>query len=98
MQAAVEELWGQSPQLIGKLQTGTKGLLLRQVDRNGVAFKAGLRDEDLILEANGRTYIRIEPFLTMLRKKKPGSLIKLKISSASGEKTRTVSFPTASLD
>jgi C-terminal processing protease CtpA/Prc len=98
MQAAVEELWGQSPQLIGKLQPGTKGLLLRQVTRNGVAFKAGLRDEDLILEASGKTYVRIEPFLTMLRKKKPGSLVKLKVSSANGENEREVSFPTASLD
>ena len=98
MQTAVEELWGQSPNLIGKLQPETKGLLLRQVARNGVAFKAGLRDEDLILEASGKTYVRIEPFLTMLRKKKPGSLLKLKVSSANGENERGVSFPTASLD
>lgn len=98
IEAAVEELWGQSPQLIEKFKPGTQGLLLRQVTRNGAAFKAGLRDEDLILEAGGRTFVRIEPFLAMLRKKKPGALIKLRVSSANGENEREVSFPTASLE
>lgn len=98
IQSAVEELWGQSPHLIRKFQPETKGLLLRQVIRGGVSFEAGLRDEDLILETNGKTYVRIEPFLQMLRKKKPGSLIMLKVSSANGENEREVSFPTASLD
>ena len=55
IQAAVEELWGQSPQLIEKFKPGTQGLLLRQVKRNGAAFEAGLRDENLILEADGKT-------------------------------------------
>ena len=98
IQAAVEELWGQSPQLIEKFKPGTQGLLLRQVKRNGAAFEAGLRDENLILEADGKTYIRIEPFLTMLRKKKPGSLLKLRVSSSNGANEREVSFRTASLE
>ena len=98
IQSAVEELWGQSPQLIKKMPSGTEGLLLRQVATGGVAAKAGLKNEDLILSADGKTYVRIEPFLEMLRKKKPGAEIELEICSANGENKRMVSLKTAALE
>ncbi len=98
IQAAVEELWGQSSQLIKKMPAGTEGLLLRQVATGGVAAKAGLKNEDLILSADGKTYVRIEPFLAMLRKKKPGTGIELEICSPNGENRRKVSLKTATLE
>ncbi len=98
IQSAVEELWGQSPQLIKKIPPGTEGLLLRQVASGGVAAEAGLKNEDLILSADGKTYLRIEPFLKMLRKKKPGSSIELEVCSSDGKKRRVISFKTASLE
>jgi serine protease Do len=98
IQSAVEELWGQSPQLIKKIPTGTRGLLLRQVITGGVTAKAGLKNEDLILSADGKTYVRIEPFLKMLRKKKPGSKIELEICSSNGENRREISLKTAVLE
>jgi S1-C subfamily serine protease len=98
IQSAVEELWGQSPQLIKKIPSGTEGLLLRQVATGGVAAKAGLKNEDLILSADDKTYVRIEPFLAMLRKKKPGSSIELEVCSPNGENRRKVSLKTAVLE
>ena len=97
IESAVEEIWGQSTQLIEKMPDATKGLLLRQVHKDGVAYKAGIRNEDIILAADGKTYERIEPFMKMLRSKKPGSPIVLKVCSVNGEKKRELSFPTASL-
>ncbi|MBT7925237.1 MAG: trypsin-like peptidase domain-containing protein, partial [Opitutae bacterium] len=46
MQAAVEEIWGQSPEFLEKIKPNTKGLLLRQVAKGGVAAKAGLKNEE----------------------------------------------------
>ena len=98
IQSAVEELWGQSTQLIKKIPSGTKGLLLRQVATGGVAAKAGLKNEDLILSADGKNYERIEPFMAMLRKKKPGSMLLLEICSSNGDSRRKVSLKTAILE
>lgn len=98
IQSAVEELWGQSTHLLKKFPSGTKGLLLRQVAPGGVAAKAGIKNEDLLLSADGKTYVRIEPFLSMLRKKEPGSVIQLEICSANGENKRKITLKTAVLE
>ena len=98
IQAAVEELWAQPSQLIRKMPSDAKGLLLRQVAKDGVADKAGLKNEDLILKANGKSYTRIEPFIRMMRSMKPGATLKLEVSSVTGENRRGLSLKTASLD
>ena len=98
IQSAVEEFWGQSTHLLKKIPPGTKGLLLRQVASGGVAAKAGLKNEDLLLSADGKTFERIEPFVAMLRKKKPGSVMELEICSSNGDNKRKVSLKTAVLE
>ena len=80
------------------MPSDAKGLLLRQVAKDGVADKAGLKNEDLILKANGKSYTRIEPFIRMMRSMKPGTTLKLEVSSVTGENRRGLSLKTASLD
>jgi S1-C subfamily serine protease len=98
IQAAVEEIWGQSPEFLEKIKPNTKGLLLRQVSKVGVAAKAGLKDEEIILKVGGkRIFERIEPFMQMLRRKKPGDTLLLHIANSKGEGQRAVKIKLAEL-
>ena len=98
MQAAVEEIWGQSPEFLEKIKPNTKGLLLRQVAKGGVAAKAGLKNEEIILKVGGkRIFERIEPFMQMLRRKKPGDTLLLHVADSKGEGQRAVKIKLAEL-
>ena len=98
MQAAVEEIWGQSPEFLEKIKPNTKGLLLRQVAKGGVAAKVGLKDEEIILKVGGkRIFERIEPFMQMLRRKKPGDTLLLHVADSKGEGQRAVKIKLAEL-
>ena len=98
MQAAVEEIWGQSPEFLEKIKPNTKGLLLRQVAKGGVAAKVGLKDEEIILKVGGkRIFERIEPFMQMLRRKNPGDTLLLHVADSKGEGQRTVKIKLAEL-
>ena len=98
MHAAVEEIWGQSPEFLEKIKPNTKGLLLRQVAKGGVAAKVGLKDEEIILKVGGkRIFERIEPFMQMLRRKKPGDTLLLHVADSKGEGQRAVKIKLAEL-
>ena len=98
MQAAVEEIWGQSPEFLEKLKVDTRGLVLRQVAKGGIAAKAGLKDEEIILKAGkDKIYERIEPFIKMLRSKKPGDSLKLVVGDSKGDRKREVTLKLAGL-
>ena len=90
IESAVEELWGQSPRLLEKLPTEIKGLLFRQVIPDGVCAKAGIKNEDIMLLANGKNYQRIEPFIKYIRSLKINSEVKLSVCDAKGENKRQV--------
>ena len=97
IQAAVEEIWGQSPFLINQIPDQTKGLLFRQVSPNGVCGQAGISDEDIMLSANGKTYQRIEPFIKYIRSLSVGEEIKFSICNFEGENIRTIAINLAEL-
>ena len=97
IQAAVEEIWGQSPFLINQIPDQTKGLLFRQVSPNGVCGQAGISEEDIMLSVNGKTYQRIEPFIKYIRSLSVGEEIKLLISNSNGENEKIVSVKLAEL-
>ena len=98
MQAAVEEIWGQGPEFLEKAKPDLRGLLIRQVAKGGVAAKAGLKDEEIILKVGGkRTFERIEPFLRMLRRKKPGDSLRLTVGDSKGKRQREVTIKLAEL-
>ena len=78
-------------ELMAKKKASAKDISTRKM-------KAGLKNEDLILKANGKSYTRIEPFIRMMRSMKPGTTLKLEVSSVTGENRRGLSLKTASLD
>jgi S1-C subfamily serine protease len=97
IQSAVEELWGQSPLLISDMPKEVKGLLFRQVSPHGVCAKAGIKDENIMLQADNKTYQRIEPFIKYIRSLSIGSEIKFSICNFEGENIRTIAINLAEL-
>ena len=97
IEAAVEELWGQSPYLLKEMPDRIEGLLFRQVSPKGVCGKAGIKDEDIMLEANGKKFQRIEPFMTYIRSLKVGTEITFLICNAKGENNKTITIQLAAL-
>ena len=97
IQAAVEELWGQSHTLIQRMPKEMKGLLFRQVSKSGVCGKAGIKDEDIMLSANGKKFDRIEPFLNYIRSQEIGSVVKFLICEANGENQKEISIKLAEI-
>ncbi|MDG0964208.1 MAG: trypsin-like peptidase domain-containing protein [Opitutales bacterium] len=97
IQAAVEELWGQSPFLLKTMPDALKGLLFRQVSPKGVCGKAGIKDEDIMREVNGITFQRIEPFISYIRSLQIGEEVEFLICDAKGENKKKISILLAEL-
>jgi len=88
MQTGVEELWGQEPGFISKLPKGFRGLVVRQLRGNGVAAKAGLKEWDIIVAAEGKPIEHTGNLLRLIRSKKPGQSIKLRATDRMGKNAR----------
>ncbi len=90
MNAAVEEIWGQSPETIAKLPKGTRGLVARHVKPKGAAATAGLAEWDIITAIDGKPVQRTDNFLRLIRAKQPGQSIELKATDRTGKNPRTL--------
>ena len=88
MQTGVEELWGQKVEFITKLPKGVRGLVVRQLRGNGAAAKAGLKEWDIIVAAEGKPIERTENLLRLIRSQKPGQSIKLRATDRTGKNPR----------
>jgi len=88
MQTGVEELWGQEPKFIKQLPKGLRGLVVRQLRANGVGAKAGLKEWDIIVAAEGKPVERTENLLRLIRSKQPGQSIKLRATDRMGKNPR----------
>jgi membrane-associated protease RseP (regulator of RpoE activity) len=65
----------------------SRGLEIVVVDHDAPAAKAGLKEHDIILRANGETVENVEKFRRMVRETPPGHLLALIISRAGREVT-----------
>ena len=74
-----------------------KGLLFRQVSPHGACAKAGIKDENIMLQADNQIFERIEPFVKYIRSRKIGEEIKFLISNSNGENEKMVSVKLAEL-
>ena len=97
MNAAVEEIWGQSPDFIAKLPKNARGLVARQVKPKGAAATAGLRELDLILTADGKPVQRSDNLLRHIRAKRPGQMIELRVTDREGKNPRTLKVKLAAV-
>jgi serine protease Do len=71
----------------------SRGLLVKDVQRGSVAARNSLRDDDVILEANGKELERVDEFRQLVSKKKPGSVILLYINRFGDEGTIRFRLP-----
>ena len=90
MNAAVEEIWGQSPGFIAKLPKGTRGLVARHVQSKGTAAAAGLKEWDIITAINGKPIERTDNLMHRIRAKRPGQSIQLRVTDRIGKNPRTL--------
>ena len=97
MQAAVEELWSQSPEYVSGAPVDAKGLVFRQVDAKGVVGVTGIKNGDLLLKMGKRSYQTVSEFMKALRRRKPGDKINLIVANANGENRRKVVVALAEL-
>ena len=95
---AVEELWGQSSQFIGAFNYDKPALVIRQVKKGRAAHIAGIRDLDMLIEMDGRSYERIDGFLKALRGKNEGDTMTLKVVNKEGKDPRSFEVTVESLE
>ena len=92
MQTGVEELWGQEPSFISKLHKDFRGLVVRQLRKDGVAAKAGLKEWDIIVAIDGRSVNRTDDLMRMIRSREPGQTVRLKATDREGKNSRDLTI------
>ena len=92
MQTGVEELWGQESGFISKFPKDFRGLVVRQLRGNGVAAKAGLKEWDIIVAAEGKPIERTDDLMQLIRSRKPGQTIRLQATDRTGKNSRELTI------
>ena len=87
---AVEELWTQPPGFIARLPKGTQGIATAALHKDGPMGKAGLTKETIITAAEGKPVAYLDDLLSIVRSKKPGDQITLKVIEPIGKPQREV--------
>jgi len=88
--AAVEELWQHNRDVLKRFPPRTEALVLRQIQKDGPAARAGLNEWDAVTAADGRQVRVSAELLRIVRAKKPGDVLKLDILGPDGTGTRQV--------
>lgn len=88
--AAVEELWQHNHDVLKRFPPQTEALVLRQIQKDGPAARAGLKEWDAITAADGQRVRLSGELLRIVRAKKPGEKVKLDILGPDGTGTRQV--------
>ena len=92
MQTGVEELWGQEPGFINKLPKDFGGLVVRQLQGNGVAAKVGLKEWDIIVAIDGQPVKRTDDLMRLIRSRNPGQTVRLKATDREGKNARDLTI------
>ena len=90
--AAYEELWQQKRDFLQKFPPRTEGIVLPRLKAEGPGARGGLKEWDVIISADDTPLRYPDTLLRIIRAKKPGDEIKLKIlaPNAEGVKEKTV--------
>lgn len=86
------ELWRQQPHFFRLFPPQSEGLFVTSVTANEPAARAGLKQWDLIVEAEGRSIRFLDEFLMIVRRKKPGERLSIAIFEPGATTKREVSI------
>lgn len=90
--AAVEEPWQQNRDFWKRFPAGSEGLVVVALQKDGPAERAGLRQWDMIVRADGHAVRLIDELLVIVRAKKPGETVDLEVLGPDGTGSRNVAL------
>jgi len=96
--AAFDEVWQQGPDFLKRFPADTEGLIVASLKEDGPAARAGLKQGEVVIEADGRKLALRDELVRSIRTKKPGDSIKLTILQPDGTGTREVTVPVGYLE
>jgi len=88
--AAVEELWQHGGNVLSRFPPRTEGLVFRTIKKDGPADRAGLKEWDAVIAADGEKVRLSGELLRIIRAKQPAEELKLTILGPDGTGTREV--------
>lgn len=93
IRVAVEETWQQPDEFFEHVPPGTDGLVVKVIDAEGPAAKAGLVKGDVIIRAGGEPVRFVADLLERVRAKKDGEMLPVELLGRGGKPNRTVEVP-----
>ncbi len=91
IQAWVWPLWTTDQTIIDSYPRGTNGLLVSRLHSNSTLATSGIRPHELIISCEGREMVRRVDFLRIIKSKRPGETVRVKVMSKRGT-VRSVRF------
>ena len=96
--AAIEEPWQQGRDFLDRFPPRTEGLVVKVLQADGPAARAGLKQWDLIVEADGQAVRLPDELLRIVRQKKPGETFALTMLGPDGTGKRQVAVTLGRLE
>ncbi len=96
--AAVEETWQQHRNFLDRFPPRTEGLVVKILNKDRAAARAGLKQWDLIIAADGHDVRLCGELLRIIRAKKPGESVKLTVTRPDGAGTYEADVPLGKLE
>ena len=95
---AVEETWQQDRKTLERFPPRTEGLVVKVLEKDRPAERAGLKQFDVILAVDGQRVSLTEQFVRLIRQKQPGQAVKLTVLGPDGTGTREVTLTLGRLE
>jgi S1-C subfamily serine protease len=78
----VDHLWERDREFLRKFPAGVEGLVVSGVRKDGPAAQAGIQSGDVVISTEESKVVRIRELLEIIRGKKPGEQLKLRLLRA----------------
>jgi S1-C subfamily serine protease len=88
--AAFEEMWEHQADLLKRFPGGTQGLIVRAVRQSGPLGKAGVKEFDAVVKADGQLLLYRDDIVRIIRGKRPGDRLTLSVISPDAQQPREV--------